>query len=647
MITYKLKMTICIIFACTLQTLFGIAGDSELLLYRLDLNKPGLEKVKKLTDNPEAAAKELLAYYRTRTSVKHATPRASKSAIGRSASRKDLKMADDALKHILVGQRSYGSFFRGDDIDWDTNAVADKEWIWQLHRMFFWEAMAKAYLHTGNEKYAKEWGFQLKDWYRKNPRDKHHRHAWRSIEAGIRGYHWTSLYQRFLDSPSFTPDVLVTFLNSCHDHASFLMTKYSKKSNWGLMEAEGMAFIALTFPEFKESDKWLKEAISRLNKEITNQVNPDGYQRELSMGYHTGCISWFMRTLKMAELNGKTDLFPPIYLETIEKMCTAVMKISFPNGSSPQFGDSKNSKPGSIYKSLKAWADLFDRPDLLYVATQGKEGTEPGTTFALKESGFYSMRSGWEKDAICMVLKCGGNGGFHCQPDNGSFELFAGGRYLMPDSGCYIYSGDPVNRNWFRATRNHQTLTLNEKNSAYAPKLLLWQPGKDCDILSIENKSYKNLTHRRTICFVDKKYFVIIDDAYGTDTGDIDLNFQLAPGKAVFDKHKLTARTDFKDGWNVMLQAVSPENLTMEEVEGQVSFHYTKKQPRPAFRYRMKKENESSLRFITLLIPYKGTQPSINASLAEITDSNISEMRLILKQNDKTRTISYSLPEIN
>jgi heparan-sulfate lyase len=42
-----------------------------------------------------------------------------------------------------------------------SNPVPDKEWIWQLHRMFFWDAMSKAYLHTGDEKYAREWCIQL------------------------------------------------------------------------------------------------------------------------------------------------------------------------------------------------------------------------------------------------------------------------------------------------------------------------------------------------------------------------------------------------------------------------------------------------------------------------------------------------------
>lgn len=35
----------------------------------------------------------------------------------------------------------------------------------------------------------------------------------------------TGLFQRFLDAPSFTPDVLIAFLNSCYDHSEYLMTQ--------------------------------------------------------------------------------------------------------------------------------------------------------------------------------------------------------------------------------------------------------------------------------------------------------------------------------------------------------------------------------------------------------------------------------------
>jgi heparan-sulfate lyase len=137
---------------------------------------------------------------------------------------------------------------------------------------------------------------------------------------------------------------------------------------------------------------------------------------------------------------------------------------------------------------LLKWSQLFNRKDFLYVATQGKEGKKPeAMTFKLEKSGFYSMRSGWAKNDICLVLKCGPDGGFHCQPDNGTFELYADGRHLMPDVGSYIYHGDPENREWFRQTKVHQTLTLNGGNTAYAPKLMHWKPGKDLDILVVEN----------------------------------------------------------------------------------------------------------------------------------------------------------------
>ncbi len=99
------------------------------------------------------------------------------------------------------------------------------------------------------------------------------------------------------------------------------------------------------------------------------------------------------------------------------------------------------------------------------------------------------------------LISCGPDGGWHSQPDNGTFELFAGGRNLMPDSGCYIYSGDPENRAWFRQTKVHQTITLNGENTAYDPELLLWQPAGNLDKLVVENAGYPDLTHNHFIEF--------------------------------------------------------------------------------------------------------------------------------------------------
>ncbi|MCE5347896.1 MAG: heparinase II/III family protein [Bacteroidales bacterium] len=623
-----------------------ICQDINKLLLSLDLNAPGLEKVKSSVDDPVLAAKELLAYYRARDFVRHPVDRRSKQDMsGKCASRQDISEAENAMKHIFIGQSAYPPHFCGEDINWNTRPVPDMEWVWQLNRMGFWQSMSLAYWHTNDEKYAKEWSCQFVDWTKKNPRDNEHGYAWRSIEAGIRGHGWTFLFQRFLDAPSFTPEVLVAFLNCCHEHAAYLMTKYSKGSNWGLMEAEGLAFIAITFPEFQDSKKWRDEAILRLNTEINNQVYSDGHQRELAMGYHTGCIGWFTHSLELAKMNGQKDAFPDSYLKTVEKVCEIPLKLGFPDGTTPQFGDSWTGTPGHIWGSLRNWAQLYNRDDFLYVATQGKEGSKPDVTaFALEKSGFYSMRSGWDRNSICLVLKCGPDGGGHCQPDNGTFELYAGGRHLMPDAGSYIYSGDPKNRAWFRQTKVHQTLTLDGKNSAYSPKLLLWKPGTDLDVLVVENASYQSLTHRRAVLFVDKKYFVIIDEAIGDGTGAVDIHFQLGPGKAVFDNKNFSVRTDTPGGWNVLVQSMKQKGMDLKEEEGQVSFLYTKKEPRPAFSYGLQKNTkEHGTRFVTIVAPYEESQPKMKIRLIGKPKIGASHMELEIVADGISKRIKYDL----
>jgi heparan-sulfate lyase len=213
----------------------------------------------------------------------------------------------------------------------------------------------------------------------------------------------------------------------------------------------------------------------------------------------------------------------------------------------------------------------------------------------------------------------------------------------MPDAGSYIYSGDLEGRRWFRQTKVHQTLTLNGENSKYAPKLLLWQPGENLDILVVENQSYQNLAHRRSVFFVDKRYFVIVDEAIGNASGDIDIHFQLAPGggDAVFNRGNLSATSDFKEGWNVLVKTIPQSGIELLEEEGQVSFLYTKKEPRPAFCYRLKKSDErEKLHFVTLVIPFEKEAPKIKITRTAIESG---KMEIEISENGKQKIIGYKM----
>ena len=80
----------------------------------------------------------------------------------------------------------------------------------------------------------------------------------------------------------------------------------------------------------------------------------------------------------------------------------------------------------------------------------------------------------------------------------------------------------------------------------------------DLTALTVENESYPKLTHRRSVCFVLKRFFVIVDEALGTADGEWRLHFQFGPAEA----------TLAEDG-TITLQGPGAGNLLFEAFHGQ------------------------------------------------------------------------------
>jgi heparan-sulfate lyase len=419
---------------------------AENVLELLDLSKPELAVVEQAYNKKELlpACEKLLQYYRSRYQIKHLFLDRKNKCFDGELTNTDKKWADDAMKHVFVGQTKYPSYFRGWDIDWKTNPVKDIEWIIQLHRMYFWESMGKMYWQTKDEKYAQEWVYQFLDWADKNPPDANNTNAWRHLEVGERLTRLVDMFEYFINSPAFTPAVLTVYLENIYNHNEYLISRYPEKSNKTVTEAKGALLSAIYFSEFKNASKWRQKAISMLNNEIKNQVFPDGMQCELSLSYHRGTASGFLDSYQMAVKNGYGGEFSDYYPQIIQKMMEASYKTLLPDFTTPQFGDGWKDTAQKTMSFFEKWNKVFNREDFLYFATKGEKGKAPEQkNFALTDSGFYSMRSGWSGQDTCMILKCGPKVWSHAQPDNGSFELYALGRHFMPDSGCYIYSGDP------------------------------------------------------------------------------------------------------------------------------------------------------------------------------------------------------------
>lgn len=241
--------------------------NAKRLLPLLNLDMPGVGKVQAAVDAGDfgRAQEELLTYMRTRENVSGLLPwrgtqipwRKRVEHTGTYASEEDLAIADDALKHLFGGhpgdhERLFPAQQFGESIDWRSQGVRDREWIWHFNMMPFWRPLVRAYWHTGNEKYAQGFFRQIDDWVVRNPPDGNVT-TWRRIDAGIRtSDSWPYCYFHCLRSPSLTPRTHTHILLSLHEHAVYLHSSRFSGMNHGLFEARGLFFISVLFPEFKD-----------------------------------------------------------------------------------------------------------------------------------------------------------------------------------------------------------------------------------------------------------------------------------------------------------------------------------------------------------------------------------------------------------
>ncbi|MFH6943568.1 heparin-sulfate lyase HepC [Flavobacterium sp. FlaQc-50] len=651
-----------ILFTFAILTIsFGNAQEKEITKTSFDnvnLTYPGLEKVNKLFEAGKYtdAANELLTYYRTRKNSKLSDFNLGDEAKfkGKEIGKADQEKADNALLHQFKPQKGYGFFDYGKDINWDYWPVKDNEIRWQLHRVTWWQSMGIAYRASGEEKYAKEWIFQFRDWEKKNylGRSIENNHiAWRPLEVSERIQSLPGTFNLFVASPNFTPAFLMEFLNSFDKQTSYIPENYSKEGNHLLFEAQRVLGAGAFFPELKKAEEWRKSGIEVLNREIKLQVLPDGVQWELSPTYHIACIDIFLKAYNSAKMAGVEKEFPNTYRETIEKMITAVANISFPDYNNPMFGDSWPVEKRLRMKQFTDWSKIFPENELMkYFATNGAKGKVPDyLSSELPNAGFYTFRNGWNDQSTVLILKAGPPAEFHAQPDNGTFELWVKGRNFTPDSGSYLYSGDAEitkKRNWYRQTKVHSTLTLNNENMIITKaQQNKWKTSKNLDILTYTNPSYTDLNHQRTVFFIDKKYFVIIDRAIGKATGNLGVHFQLKEdSKPVFDTAKNKIYTTYADGNNLLIQAIYSNHVTLTEEDGKVSYIYAKEVKRPAFVFeKIKNENKNEL-FATIIFPYEGNRaPEIKVKPNRNNDFEKGNIDLNITVNGKKSKITAQL----
>ena len=377
--------------------------------------------------------------------------------------------------HMLV-RHQFGS-----DIDWHLRLFDDKESTVGINAQHFIRNLAGAYAQTGDEKYARTAARLLWSFYNSAPLPNHKQYLgpWRTLEVGSRQWRvWVDTLGYLGQTAPFDDALHAMLARSRFEHMRYALAFCGGPNNWYQVEASGLAVAALYSPELKQANAYLRIALRRLKWINSFAYYDDGFQFELTHGYHVFPTNAIFAVVQVARARGVQ--LPPDYLSLVEKAQEMYLYSVQPDHLLPTFNDC-NPMPMDPAPILRFAADVFNRDDLRWGGTYGKDGTPPDhASHAWPSAKYYVMRDKWGEDGQFLFFDGAAWGASHQHEDKLNFTLFANERLLIGDPNIYSYSNTELTH-YFKASRGHNLIMIDGKGQArrFRPQSTLATLGKN------------------------------------------------------------------------------------------------------------------------------------------------------------------------
>lgn len=628
----------------------------------LDLDYPGLERVKEHYEAGEYwfAAYYLLEYYRSRTDVYNSNP----DLINPTLTDSEKRIADQALEYRFyvkyggvestdetTGVETYWSFLGEDGkIDWaflPAEVSYDSEFSYQKNRHQWMIPQAKAYRVTGDEAYFKNWVEAYRSWMEAYPcpEGKTSQMEWNGLQLSSRISVYTDILWYYIHSDDFTPAFMTEYLRVLYQHMECLRANWYRNdtSNIRLSQDQAYTIAAIMYPEFKDAQTWLGEGAASISGQLDNQFLEDGVHNEFDISYHFGetGLAAFTELYSVALANDKLSLFPSDYTDKLYKATQFMKDVIYPDYSVDNFNDTRSARVSRnvLLRNFRTYSTMFpEDQELMWIANQGAVGVSPAyRAKAYPAGGYYMLRTGWNVEDMMLIHKSNPNvkGNWHCQPDNGHISLYRNGRRFLPDAGVFTYDDDAV-RKVYASTYMHNTITKNKEDiTVMNGRLLKLESQHNAELVVTENPGYEDLTHRRAIFLVENKFFVVVDEAYGTASDvTVNLNFKLCAdtskgglGRECCVIDEQGAHTVFNDDNNMIFKSFSEtaEGYAFSQGTCYYSDEIDSRVQRKYYQVDITKKKDLAARFITVILPYglPGTFAE-NTIEAQFTDNAAS-----------------------
>jgi hypothetical protein len=496
--------------AIAAESPFAVSSDAAFFA-AVDLQYPGLESVSsKVKAGDLAGAKQAyVAWVNSRSNPRFFFSPSDRTSIADALNALDsvtkqslLTTAEDIYNYKFTFEGTTKIFPNG-QIVW----TGPGEWPNILNRLQYCQKLAFAYYLTGDVKYVTRCDDLVGQWIAANPvvsTVSTNPGPWRALEAGIRVGASLNLLGLVAGVPEFTPEREFALLRSLMEHGRFLADwmKTYQAGNWQTVGATSFGWLGIMTPDWLDGPSWRQFGLQRIEQHLVNDTNADGFQIELSTGYHQTVMTLAAQSLFLDKnLNGGSG-FGAQGMERLNGGFNVIYQLKTPNGITWPLGDAGNAFdagntfyadeyfiPGALLfdHSYKAFAPetasanfvtsfgvkAKTQYDAIAIPEVKLESTRlPATDLIVMRSGSAVDRTPADDKSLVSLFDNSIHGiGGHSHPNRLQFLAYAHGRTLLIDPSRGPSYNDPLYTSYYRTTHAHNVAQIDStEQPPYADK---------------------------------------------------------------------------------------------------------------------------------------------------------------------------------
>ncbi|MCA1641892.1 MAG: alginate lyase family protein [Acidobacteria bacterium] len=269
---------------------------------------------------------------------------------------RDLSFGDEIDWHFEPVSGRRAPLAHWSRIDYLNAEVAgDKKVTWELNRHQHFMTLGRAYVVTGDERYAETFAAHLSSWMEANPPKQGINWA-SSLEVSFRAISWLWALHFFRDSPHLSPELFARALKFLRVHArhleTYLSTYFSPNTHL-TGEALGLFYLGTLLPELSGAARWRETGGRVLVAQLARQVRADGTYFEQASYYQRYTADFYTHFLLLSLANGES-------VEShVERKLSALLDhllhVTRPDGTTPLYGEKRGARrTTSAPRSLRA-----------------------------------------------------------------------------------------------------------------------------------------------------------------------------------------------------------------------------------------------------------------------------------------------------